>query len=44
MEIIEIENSKYVYARNIFGKYYIPYDLIHRPLSTNYFKRRCMGI
>ena len=31
MEIIEIENSKYVYARNIFGKYYIPYDLIHRP-------------
>ena len=31
MEIIEIENLKYVYAQNIYGKYYIPYNSIHRP-------------
>ena len=31
MEIIEIENLKYVYAQNIYGKYYIPYNSVHRP-------------
>ncbi len=31
MEIIEIENLKFVYAQNIYGKYYIPYNSVHRP-------------
>ena len=29
--IVNIGNTKYVLAENVYGKYYIPYDSIHRP-------------